>query len=98
MFRCHACLRILDSLYFYSNSLNQHENGLLFIIGSIYSYYERFHKQIYDYVQIETVAMAVEATQYYEERQKSMKLFQKRREKIEPLIYELCNPLQLVLE
>ena len=57
-------LRILDSLYFYSNSLNQHENGLLFIIGSIYSYYERFHKQIYDYVQIETVAMAVEATQY----------------------------------
>ena len=61
-------LRILDSLYFYLKSFNQHENGLLFIIGSIYSYYQRFQKQINDYVQIETVAMAVEATQYDEER------------------------------
>ena len=98
MFRCHACLRILDSLYFYLKSFNQHENGLLFIIGSIYSYYQRFQKQINDYVQIETVAMAVEATQYDEERQKSMELFQNRREKIEPLIYELCNQFQLVVE
>src|SRR6218665_1493113 len=50
MFSCRACLRIFDSLYFYLNSLNQHENGLLFIIGSIYSYYQRFQKQINDHV------------------------------------------------